>query len=85
MQEQGFGETEQLRWLTQDGLYVTFIVRGMLRQMLQFLALRTQSEHANHPSYPMFEINEMADQMETVIAEQFPMVYAAWNSHGREI
>lgn len=82
---QGFEETEQIRWLTNDAQYVTFRVRGMPRQILQFIALRTHNEAANHVSFPMWEIKCMADQMESAFKEVFPLTYEAWNTHGREI
>lgn len=82
---EGFHETEQVRWLTNDAQYVTFRLRGMPRQILQFLSLRTHEERANHVSYPMWEIKQLADQIESIFAEKFPITYAAWNAYGREI
>lgn len=85
LQSIGFTETEEVRWLTNDAQYVTFRVRGMPRQILQFISLRSHDERANHISFPMWEIEQMSNQMEAIFAETFPITYAVWNDNGREI
>jgi thymidylate synthase (FAD) len=80
----GRDETEATRWLTTDGHYVSFIMRMNPRSLMHFLGLRTHNDAANHVSYPMFEIRQMADQMEAHFAEHWPLTYAAWNEFGRE-
>jgi len=84
MQEDGFVETEALRWVTQDGLMTPYICRFNPRSMMHFLSLRTHEPDANHTSYPMFEIESIARQIETVFEEFLPLTYAAWNTFGRE-
>jgi thymidylate synthase (FAD) len=78
-------ETEAVRWVTNDGLYTPFIVRGLLRPWLQFLQLRTHEETANHVSYPMFEIEEAARQVEQILVDHAPLTMQAWNENGRDI
>lgn len=77
--------TEAVRWITTDGHYVHYIARGMLRPWLQFLQLRTHEETSNHPSHPMWEIEQVARQVEAIIAEHWPLTYEAWNKNGRDI
>lgn len=76
--------TEALRWLTHDGTYVTFYIRLNPRSVMHFLGLRTHNEDANHVSYPMWEIAQMADQMEADFKEKLPLTWEAWNEFGRE-
>ena len=84
LKEKGFVEPEARRWITQDGLYVAYICRFNPRSLMHFLALRTYEGWANHVSYPMWEIEQVARSMETHFAEHFPVVYAAFNEYGRE-
>lgn len=76
--------TEAARWLTHDGTYVSFIGRFNPRGLMNFLGLRTHNESANHVSYPLWEIQMVADQMEEHFKEKLPLTWEAWNKHGRE-
>lgn len=80
----GRTETEAQRWLSHDGSYVKFYMRLNPRSLMHFLGLRTHNENANHVSYPMWEINEMANQMESDFRERLPLTYEAWMKYGRE-
>lgn len=84
MEGEGFTETEALRWLTQDGLYVAYKCRFNPRSLMAFLSLRTHNKEANHVSYPMWEIEQVALKMEQVFASLFPLTHEAFNSFGRE-
>jgi thymidylate synthase (FAD) len=53
------------------------------RSTMSFLSLRTKHEDSMFPSYPQWEINQVADQMETFFAEAFPLTHAAFNKNGR--
>jgi thymidylate synthase (FAD) len=53
------------------------------RSMMSFLSLRTKHEDSMFPSYPQWEINQVADQMEIFFAEAFPLTHAAFNKNGR--
>jgi thymidylate synthase (FAD) len=85
LQKNGITTTEALRWITTDGHYVLFRARGMLRPWLQFLQLRTHVQEANHPSYPMWEIEQAAKQVEAMVERHWPWTYEAWNKNGRDI
>ena len=76
--------TEAARWLTFDGTYVTFIGRFNPRSLMHFLGLRTHNENANHVSYPMWEIEQVANQMEQHFKEKLPITWELWNFYGRE-
>lgn len=76
--------TEAARFLTFDGTYVSFIGRFNPRSLMHFLGLRTHNEDANHISYPMWEIEQMANQMENEFASKLPITHAAFNEYGRE-
>lgn len=82
--QHGYDATEALRWITTDGLYTPYIARFNPRSLMHFLALRTSDETANHPSKPMWEIEDVARQIEHVFAEHFPETYASFNDFGRE-
>lgn len=82
--ELGREETEATRWLSLDGTYCSFIIRVNPRGLMNFLSLRTHEADANHPSYPMFEIEDMARQMEEAFKEKLPITFEFWNEFGRE-
>lgn len=84
MKDEGFTETEAVRWVTQDGLMTPYRARFNPRSLMHFLSLRTHEKDANHVSYPMWEIEQVARQIEAVFAEKLPITYAAWSAAGRE-
>ena len=84
LEHQGFTETEARRWVTTDSLITPYIARFNPRSLLNFLSLRTHDPQANHPSFPMWEIEQVARQMEQHLSEHFPLLHAAWNEFGRE-
>ena len=84
MEADGFTETEALRWVMQDGLITPYIARFNPRNLMHFLSLRTHDERANHLSYPMWEIEQVARQIEQHFADSLPLTYAAFNAFGRE-
>lgn len=53
------------------------------RSMMHFLSLRTKHEDSVFPSYPQWEINWVADQMEVIFKELWPMTHAAFVRNGR--
>lgn len=65
------------------GIYSTMYATANPRSIMHFLSLRTHDEHATFPSYPQYEIEQAAQQIEWLFAEQFPITYAAWASNGR--
>jgi len=53
------------------------------RSLMAFLSLRTKDVNAMFPSYPMREIEMVAEKMESVFAELFPITYRAYNANRR--
>lgn len=75
---------EVARAVLPSAIYSTMMVTIKLRNLLQFLALRTHEESALVPSSPQWEIEEVARLMEDALAEHFPVTYAAWVKNGRQ-
>lgn len=84
LHEIGRDETEAQRWLSHDGTYCDFIIRLNPRSLMHFLSLRTHEPEANHVSYPMWEIEQMARSMEQDFQRLYPLASAAFNEYGRE-
>lgn len=63
--------------------YTTFYMTVNARALMNFLSLRTHEPDAANPSHPLYEIEQMARQMEAVFAEKMPYTYKAWNATGR--
>lgn len=53
------------------------------RSLMSFLSLRTKHPDSVFPSYPQWEINWVADQMEVFFKELWPMTHHAFHSNGR--
>lgn len=53
------------------------------RSMMAFLSLRTKDAGSKFPSFPMWEIEQVAHQMESLFASLFPMTYQAFCENGR--
>ncbi len=53
------------------------------RSMMAFLSLRTKDAGALFPSFPMAEINDVADQLEHHFAEHMPITHEAFSRNGR--
>lgn len=58
--------------------YSTAYVTMNPRSIMHFLSLRTKDENSLFPSYPQWEINQVADQIEILFAEKFPLTHAAF-------
>lgn len=65
------------------GIYSKMFVTLNLRSAFSFLALRTNDPRALHPSKPMWEIEKCARQVEDIVAERWPLSYAAFNQMQR--
>lgn len=84
MKEKGFTATEEIRWGGLDGQMIPYIARFNPRMIMSFLELRTHDDNANHPSYPMWEIEQVARQIEDHFAYHLPITYKYFNAAGRE-
>lgn len=63
--------------------YSTAYVTCNPRSLMSFLSLRTKHDDATFPSFPQWEINQVADQMEAIFAQEFPATHAAFHNAGR--
>lgn len=63
--------------------YSTAYVTCNPRSLMSFLSLRTKDESSKFPSYPQWEIEQVARQMEQVFANAFPLTHAAFTAAGR--
>lgn len=65
-------------------IYSTAYVTCNPRSLMSFLSLRTKyPEESFFPSYPQYEINRVADQMEVIFSKLFPLTQAAFSNAGR--
>ncbi len=53
------------------------------RSMMAFLSLRTKVAESMFPSFPMWEINQVALQMEYHFIEKFPLTHSAFTKNRR--
>lgn len=64
-------------------IYSTCWVTLNLRALMHFLGLRTHEPTAKRVSYPLWEIEVIARQVEQHFSRLFPIVHDAWNQKGR--
>lgn len=53
------------------------------RSLMNYLSLRVEDEHADRVSHPQYEIQQVAELMETEFAQLMPVTYGAFVSNGR--
>lgn len=53
------------------------------RSIMHFLSLRTKRDGTIFPSFPMWEINEVANQIEYFFSKQFPITFDSFDQFGR--
>jgi len=64
-------------------IYSTAYVTMNPRSLMHFLSLRTKHDDSKFPSYPQWEINQVANHMEVIFAEKFPLTHSAFVASGR--
>jgi|SRR6478736_705798 len=65
------------------GVYSTAYVTLNPRSLMHFLSLRTKDDNSTFPSYPQWEINQVANAMEVFFKDAFPLTHDAFQQHGR--
>lgn len=65
------------------GIYSTMYATANLRAVFAFLSLRTHDEGATFVSYPQYEIELAAAQVEKLVSVIFPISYQAFMANGR--
>lgn len=63
--------------------YSTAYVTCNPRSLMSFLSLRTKDESSKFPSYPQWEIEQVAQAMEKDFARSYPLTYRAFCEAGR--
>ena len=66
-------------------IYSSAYVTTDPRSLMHFISLRTFDEDASIPSYPQYEIEQVARQYETHLAEHMPETYWSFVQHGRTV
>lgn len=64
-------------------VYSTAYVTCNPRSLMSFLSLRTKELDSTFPSYPQYEIELVAREMEAIFSEEFPLTHQIFNNHGR--
>lgn len=64
-------------------IYSSAYVTMNARALMNFLSLRTKSDDSKYPSYPQYEISQVADQYEAIFAELMPLTHDAFVRSGR--
>lgn len=75
--------TEVARSVLPVGTYTNFWATANPRAIMHFLSLRSSDQRAKYPTYPQAEIEDAAQQLETIFASHWPITYNAFNTHGR--
>lgn len=63
--------------------YTKFYVNFNLRSLLNFLSLRWAHEASKVPTFPLYEISQLAQDMDLLARETCPMAFAAFDEFGR--
>lgn len=74
---------EVAREILPVGIYSTMYATANVRAWLHFLSLRTSNQDATFVSYPQYEIEQAAKQVEAIVADHFPLTYSAFADNGR--
>lgn len=65
------------------GIFSTMYATCNMRSLMHFLSLRTEVAEATFPSHPQYEIQQVADRMEGIFVQTWPLTWTAWNNKGR--
>lgn len=64
-------------------IYSTAYVTCNPRSMMSFLSLRTKHEDSMFPSYPQWEINQVANKLEELFKRMYPITWVQFHHNGR--
>lgn len=65
------------------GIYSSMYCTMNARALMNFLSLRTKDEASKFPSYPQWEIEQVALGLEAAFRERFPITWTAFQENGR--
>jgi thymidylate synthase (FAD) len=74
---------EVARMVLPVNIFTKFVVTMNARGLMNFLSLRTKSEFSLFESFPQYEIERVAEGMESAFREVTPRLYGAWDENGR--
>lgn len=74
---------EVARMILPLNLMSTMIVAMNPRALMNFLSLRVKSEEARYPTFPMWEIDQVAQQYEAHFRKNFPYTWESFVVNGR--
>lgn len=74
---------EVARFCLPVSIYSTAYVTMNPRSIMHFLSLRTKRDNSAFPSFPMWEINQVANQIEAMFSNCFPLTFDAFDNFGR--
>lgn len=64
-------------------IYTSFYVNFNLRSLMNFLSLRWAHEASKTPTFPLYEIEQVAKQIDTLATEIAPIAMASFTEFGR--
>jgi thymidylate synthase (FAD) len=74
---------EVARMVLPVGIYTAMFATCNPRSLMAFLSLRTKDANATFPSYPMREIEMVAEEMEIHFKRLYPLTWRAFHENGR--
>jgi thymidylate synthase (FAD) len=74
---------ELARSILPVGIFTSFYATCNPRSLMHFLSLRTKRENAKVPSFPQYEIELVANEMEAIFADLMPITHGLFEEHGR--
>ena len=74
---------EIARGVLGTGIYTSWYATANPRSIMHFLSLRTHSEDAAFVSYPQWEIEQVAQRIEKIFSEKWPITHQKWVANGR--
>ncbi|AXH46511.1 ThyX-like thymidylate synthase [Gordonia phage RobinSparkles] len=74
---------EVARMVLPVNIYTSFYVTMNARGLMNFLSLRTKDNGSHFPSYPQYEIELVAKEMEKIFAEEMPLTHTTFCINGR--
>lgn len=74
---------EVARMVLPMNIYSSMYVTMNARALMNFLSLRIKDDESVYPSFPQWEIEQVARRMESDFASEMPLTHAAFVQHGR--
>lgn len=82
MLEHGIAK-EVARMVLPLNLMSTMVVAMNPRALMNFMSLRIRSDNSRYPTFPMWEIDQVAQQYELAFADRWPITWDSFINNGR--